>query len=89
MFESDFSFNYVGGNRFGLGPGSLGFKHMQDVRKRTQEKWAGLGFLDGLQGHIRENIAQLYESQATHLLSVTTHDGNLWDLREAIFKVLW
>ena len=31
-------------------------------------KWDKLGFLDGLKGHVKEDIAQLYCCKASHLL---------------------
>jgi hypothetical protein len=52
--------------------GSIGLNHMKEIRKKTQEKWEGLGFLEGLKGHVKENIAQLYENQAGSLLTEST-----------------
>lgn len=52
--------------------GNIGLEHLKKIRKETQEKWESLGFLDGLQGHIKENIAQLYENQASSLLNEST-----------------
>ena len=52
--------------------GSIGLNHMKQIRKMTQEKWEGLGFLEGLKGHVKENIAQLYENQAGSLLTEST-----------------
>jgi hypothetical protein len=54
------------------GVGNIGLNHMKQVRKQVQEKWDGLGFLEGLQGHVKENIAQLYENEASHLLNEST-----------------
>jgi hypothetical protein len=54
------------------GVGNIGLKHMKEIRKMTQEKWDGLGFLKGLKGHVKENIAQLYENQAGSLLTEST-----------------
>jgi hypothetical protein len=37
---------------------------MENENKKVKEmarKWETLGFLDGLKGHIKENIANLYE----------------------------
>jgi hypothetical protein len=45
---------------------------MKAIRLETQSKWDSLGFLEGLKGHVKENIAQLYENQASTLLSETT-----------------
>lgn len=52
--------------------GNIGLNHMKQIRKMTQEKWDGLGFLEGLKGHVKENIAQLYENQASSLLTEST-----------------
>jgi len=56
--------------------GNIGLNHMKQIRKMTQEKWDGLGFLDGLKGHVKENIAQLYENQASSLLTESTTAGD-------------
>jgi len=49
---------------------------MRTVRENTLSKWDSLGFLDGLKGHVKENIAQLYESEASHLLDEP--EDNIW-----------
>jgi hypothetical protein len=52
--------------------GNIGLNHMKEVRKKVQEKWDQTGFLTGLQGHVKENIAQLYENQASSLITEST-----------------
>jgi len=52
--------------------GNIGLNHMKEVRKKVQEKWDTTGFLTGLQGHIKENVAQLFENQAGSLLTEST-----------------
>ena len=52
--------------------GNIGLKHQKAVREATVKKWDELGFLEGLEGHIRENIALLYENQASTLINETT-----------------
>lgn len=37
-------------------------------KKTIQERWDKLGFLDGLQGHIKDDIAKLYESETKHII---------------------
>ena len=56
--------------------GNIGLNHMKAIRLETQQKWDSLGFLDGLRGHVKENIAQLYENQASSLLTESTTAGN-------------
>jgi len=53
--------------------GNIGLKHQKAIREATVNKWESLGFLEGLEGHIRENIALLYENQASSLISETTN----------------
>ena len=52
--------------------GNIGLKHQKAVREATVNKWETLGFLEGLNGHVRENIALLYEYQASTLINETT-----------------
>ena len=52
--------------------GNIGLNHMKEVRKKVQQKWDSTGFLTGLQGHIKENVAQLFENQAGSLLTEST-----------------
>ncbi len=39
----------------------LGLGELKKLRNKTIEKWEAAGFLEGLSGHVKENIAQLYE----------------------------
>jgi Major capsid protein Gp23 len=52
--------------------GNIGLKHQKAIREATVNKWNDLGFLEGLEGHIRENIALLYENQASVLINEST-----------------
>lgn len=52
--------------------GQIGLKHQKAVREATVSKWNDLGFLEGLNGHVRENIALLYENTASSLITETT-----------------
>jgi len=49
--------------------GNIGLKHLRVIKEDTIKKWDDLGFLDGLEGHQKDNIAQLYENQASHLIN--------------------
>jgi len=57
--------------------GNIGLKHQKAIREATVNKWESLGFLEGLEGHIRENIALLYENQASVLINETTGAGGV------------
>jgi hypothetical protein len=52
--------------------GNIGLKQLIEARQMTTTKWDQTGMLDGLKGAMRENVAQLYENQANHLLYEST-----------------
>jgi len=56
--------------------GNIGLKHLKVIKEDTINKWDRLGFLDGLKGHLKENVAQLYENQASFLINEATSDGS-------------
>jgi len=55
--------------------GNIGLKHLKVIKEDTINKWDRLGFLEGLRGHLKENVAQLYENQASFLINEATADG--------------
>ena len=68
--------------------GNIGLNHMKAIRKETQSKWDSLGFLEGLKGHVKENIAQLYENQASTLLSESTTATNSGSFETVVFPIV-
>ena len=48
--------------------GNIELNAQKKIREDIQKRWEGLGLLEGLQGHIKQYIATLYESQAKHLI---------------------
>jgi hypothetical protein len=61
---------------------------MKEVRKKVQEKWDSTGFLTGLQGHIKENVAQLFENQAGSLLTESTDATNSGSFETVVFPIV-
>jgi len=68
--------------------GNIGLNHMKDVRKKVQEKWDTTGFLTGLQGHVKENVAQLFENQAGSLLTESTGAENSGSFETVVFPIV-
>jgi hypothetical protein len=68
--------------------GNIGMNHMKAIRQEIQTKWNSLGFLDGLKGHVRENVATLYENQATTLLSEATTATNSGSFETVVFPIV-
>jgi hypothetical protein len=68
--------------------GNIGLKHLKVIKEDTLNKWNKLGFLDGLKGHIKENIAQLYENQATHLINEATTASDSGSFETVVFPII-
>jgi hypothetical protein len=60
---------------------------MKVIRLETQSKWDSLGFFEGLKGHVKENIAQLYENQAS-TLSESTTANNSGSFETVVFPIV-
>ena len=68
--------------------GNIGLKHLKVIKEDTLNKWQKLGFLDGLKGHTRENIAQLYENQATNLINEATSSDSSGSFETVVFPII-
>ena len=68
--------------------GNIGLKHLKVIKEDTLRKWDGLGFLDGLKGHVKENVAQLYENQATHLINEATSASDSGSFETVVFPII-
>jgi hypothetical protein len=69
--------------------GNIGLKHQKAIREATVNKWDNLGFLEGLEGHVRENIALLYENQASTLINETTDSaGSNGSFETVVFPII-
>jgi len=68
--------------------GNIGLNHMKAIRLETQQKWDSLGFLEGLRGHVKENIAQLYENQASSLLTESTNATSSGSFETVVFPIV-
>jgi len=68
--------------------GNIKFNHMKEIREDTVKRWDNLGFLQGLKGHVKENIAQLYENQATNLLNESTGTASSGSFETVVFPIV-
>jgi hypothetical protein len=68
--------------------GNIGLEHMKQIRTKTISKWDSLGFLKDLKGHIKENIAQLYENQAGELLKESTDASSSGSFETVVFPIV-
>jgi hypothetical protein len=68
--------------------GNIGLKHLKVIKEDTINKWDKLGFLDGLKGHVKENMAQLYENQASHLINEAASTDSSGSFETVVFPIV-
>jgi len=68
--------------------GNIGLKHLKVIKEDTINKWDRLGFLEGLKGHLKENVAQLYENQASFLINEATSEGSNGAFETVVFPIV-
>jgi hypothetical protein len=68
--------------------GNIGLKHLKVIKEDTIGKWDKLGFLEGLKGHMRENVAQLYENQASYLINEAATTSDTGSFETVVFPIV-
>ena len=68
--------------------GNIGLKHLRVIKEDTIKKWDDLGFLEGLNGHKKDNIAQLYENQASYLINEAAVSDASGSFETVVFPII-
>lgn len=68
--------------------GNIGLKHLRVIKEDTIKKWDGLGFLEGLGGHMKDNVAQLYENQASYLINEAAVSDSSGSFETVVFPII-
>lgn len=68
--------------------GNIELNAQKKIREDVQKRWESLGFVEGLEGNIKENIAMLYENEAKHLLSEATASDNSGSFETVVFPII-
>ena len=68
--------------------GSIELNAQKKIRQDIQERWEKLHLLDGLQGHIKETVATLYENNAKHLIYEATGADNSGSFETVVFPLI-
>lgn len=68
--------------------GSIELNHQRKLREEIVKRWDGLGLTEGLTGHIKENIATLYENQAKYILKESTDTSNSGSFETVVFPII-
>jgi hypothetical protein len=63
-------------------------KHLKVIKEDTINKWDKLGFLEGLKGHLKENVAQLYENQASYLINEAASTSDTGAFETVVFPIV-
>lgn len=68
--------------------GNIELNAQKKIREDIQNRWEQLGFVEGLEGNIKENIAVLYENEAKHLISEATASDNSGSFETVVFPII-
>ena len=68
--------------------GNIEYNQQKKLREEIQKRWDALGLTEGLSGHIKENIATMYENQAKHILFEATDSGNSGSFETVVFPII-
>lgn len=68
--------------------GNIELNAQKKIREDIQERWERLHLVDGLQGHIKETVATLFENQAKHLIYEATAADNSGSFETVVFPLV-
>ena len=68
--------------------GNIELNEQKRVRGMIMERWEGLNFLEGLEGHTKENIATLFENEAKFLMKEATTSDNSGSFETVVFPII-
>jgi len=68
--------------------GNIGLKQLREQREITTNRWEKIGLLEGLEGNVRENCAQLYENQLSHMINESTDSASSGQFETVAFPVI-
>ncbi len=68
--------------------GNIGLKQLREQREITTQRWEKIGLLEGLDGNIKENVAQLMENQLSTMLNESTDATSSGQFETVAFPVI-
>ena len=68
--------------------GNIGLKQLREQREITTNRWEKIGLLEGLEGHVKENCAQLFENQLSHMINESTDSASSGQFETVAFPVI-
>jgi len=68
--------------------GNIGLKQLREQREITTNRWQKIGLLEGLEGNVKENCAQLFENQLSHMINESSDSSNSGQFETVAFPVI-
>ena len=68
--------------------GNIGLKQLREQREITTNRWEKIGLLQGLDGNVKENCAQLFENQLSHMINESTDATSSGQFETVAFPVI-
>jgi len=68
--------------------GNIGLKQLREQREITTNRWEKIGLLEGLSGVTKENCAQLFENQLSHMINESTDSASSGQFETVAFPVI-
>lgn len=68
--------------------GNIGLKQLREQREITTNRWEKIGLLEGLEGNVRENCAQLFENQLSHMINESSDSSSSGQFETVAFPVI-
>lgn len=68
--------------------GSIELNAQKKIREDIQNRWKKLGLVEGLEGHIQETVATLYENEAKHMIYEATASDNSGSFETVVFPLI-
>ena len=68
--------------------GNIGLKQLKEDRELVLSRWEETGLLSGLHGTVKENVAQLFENQASWMINESTTSVSSGSFETVAFPVI-
>jgi hypothetical protein len=68
--------------------GNIGLKQLREQREITTNRWDKIGLLEGLEGNVKENCAQLFENQLSHMINESSDSSSSGQFETVAFPVI-
>lgn len=68
--------------------GNVDLEQQKKIREEISNRWEALGFTEGLEGHMKENMAILFENQAKTIMNEATGSENSGSFETVVFPIV-